>query len=166
MTTSKATFTDPKDDEVEYSLIRQDVELQRGSRVVKDNYCHVCQCRVTENSKHCRSCNKCIGNFDHHCVWLNNCVGAANYFYFFMTLFTAIILCLFVTGIILLNMFYMSIFPPVFWTIRSDAYPDSIVLLARLFLARRYFNVRLHHKKQVAFEKQKERDECCDRIFG
>ena len=42
---------------------------------------------------------------------LNNCVGAQNYFYFFMSIITGIILTLLLLGIMVLNIFHVFIMP-------------------------------------------------------
>ncbi|TPX67519.1 hypothetical protein SpCBS45565_g03722 [Spizellomyces sp. 'palustris'] len=60
----------------------------RGVPVInkETHYCHICQVKVDENTKHCKPCNKCVDGFDHHCDFLGQDIGRRNYATFFAAL--------------------------------------------------------------------------------
>ena len=55
-------------------------------------YCKKCNTYVRTDSKHCYDCNKCVSNFDHHCPWLNTCIGTRNYFYFYASIWSLLVM--------------------------------------------------------------------------
>ena len=59
-------------------------------------------------------------------ITLNNCVGSENYFYFFMSIITGIILTLLLLGIMVLNMFHIFVTPFQRWQL-SQAIGDIIL---------------------------------------
>jgi len=129
-----ATYTDPKDPNVNYSIIKTDfVRKHKNEKIIQNHFCQICQVNVNIDSKHCRSCNKCVETFDHHCIWLNNCVGKNNYFYFFMALASGIFLVLTVTGIVILNMLYLFIEPFDQWQVRQH-FRFSICAVASIIM--------------------------------
>ncbi|XP_047584889.1 palmitoyltransferase ZDHHC11-like [Lutra lutra] len=71
-------------------------DRSKHAHVIQDQYCHLCEVTVSPKAKHCSACNKCVSGFDHHCKWLNNCVGGRNYWYFFLSVASALagLLCL------------------------------------------------------------------------
>ena len=58
------------------------------------------------------------------CLKLNNCVGSQNYFYFFMSIISGIILTLLLLGIMVLNMFHIFVTPFQRWQL-SQAKEDN-----------------------------------------
>ena len=55
-------------------------------------YCKNCRVNVQLDSKHCWDCNKCVSNYDHHCPWLNTCIGTRNYFYFYVSIWSLLVM--------------------------------------------------------------------------
>ncbi|XP_059029549.1 palmitoyltransferase ZDHHC11 isoform X3 [Mustela lutreola] len=94
-------------------------DRSKHAHVIQDQYCHLCEvtvrCRQADapafpplrspKAKHCSACNKCVSGFDHHCKWLNNCVGGRNYWYFFLSVASALAGLLCLTAVLL----YVSI---------------------------------------------------------
>ncbi|CAK8679255.1 unnamed protein product [Clavelina lepadiformis] len=86
-----ATSINPADDNSIRQFINRSKPIPVFDRslhkhVIENNYCHICEVAVGEQSKHCSVCNKCVAVFDHHCKWLNNCIGEKNYRMFLLTL--------------------------------------------------------------------------------
>ncbi|XP_044090170.1 palmitoyltransferase ZDHHC11-like [Neovison vison] len=80
-------------------------DRSKHAHVIQDQYCHLCEVTVSPKAKHCSACNKCVSGFDHHCKWLNNCVGGRNYWYFFLSVASALAGLLCLTAVLL----YVSI---------------------------------------------------------
>ena len=55
-------------------------------------YCKNCRVNVQLDSKHCWDCNKCVSNYDHHCPWLNTCIGTRNYLYFYIAIWSLLVM--------------------------------------------------------------------------
>ena len=55
-------------------------------------YCKNCRVNVQLDSKHCWDCNKCVSNYDHHCPWLNTCIGTRNYLYFYISIWSLLVM--------------------------------------------------------------------------
>ncbi|XP_043116734.1 palmitoyltransferase ZDHHC11 isoform X2 [Puntigrus tetrazona] len=89
-----AVTVDPADLSVrsrkEYSSPVPVFDNTKHQHVIHNLHCSLCEVDVGPKAKHCSSCNKCIADFDHHCKWLNNCVGGRNYWFFFVTISSAV----------------------------------------------------------------------------
>ncbi|XP_067253435.1 palmitoyltransferase ZDHHC11 isoform X1 [Chanodichthys erythropterus] len=103
-----AVTIDPADLSVrrrkDYSSPMPVFDNTKHQHVIDNLHCTLCEVDVGPKSKHCSTCNKCIADFDHHCKWLNNCVGGRNYWFFFITISSA------VTGMILLILVVLFVF--------------------------------------------------------
>ncbi|XP_053749658.1 palmitoyltransferase ZDHHC11-like isoform X1 [Panthera pardus] len=88
----------------------------KHTRVIENQYCHLCEVVVSQKAKHCGACNKCVSDFDHHCKWLNNCVGGRNYRYFFCSLVSALASLLCLISILLYIFIQYSVNPEVLRT--------------------------------------------------
>ncbi|XP_059423130.1 palmitoyltransferase ZDHHC11 [Carassius carassius] len=90
-----AVTIDPADLSVrtrkDYSSPMPVFDNTKHQHVIHNLHCMLCEVDVGPKAKHCSSCNKCIADFDHHCKWLNNCVGGRNYWFFFITICSAVV---------------------------------------------------------------------------
>ncbi|XP_015213053.2 palmitoyltransferase ZDHHC11 isoform X2 [Lepisosteus oculatus] len=103
-----AVSIDPADPSIRakknYSNPMPVLDKRKHPHVIQNLHCYLCEVDVGPKVKHCSSCNKCISDFDHHCKWLNNCVGGRNYWFFFLTVVSAVF------GVLLLVFVILFIF--------------------------------------------------------
>ena len=77
-------------DPMDLNVSRAEEGLQPQSDAMA--YCKNCRVNVQLDSKHCWDCNKCVANYDHHCPWLNTCIGTRNYVYFYVSIWSLLVM--------------------------------------------------------------------------
>lgn len=74
------------------------IPLHPGERA---RFCGICEKIKPLRTHHCSSCKKCVIKMDHHCPWFGECIGFSNYKAFILSLFWAVILCIWLFGTLL-----------------------------------------------------------------
>uniref|UniRef100_A0A8D8YRS5 Palmitoyltransferase n=1 Tax=Cacopsylla melanoneura TaxID=428564 RepID=A0A8D8YRS5_9HEMI len=104
-----AVIIDPCDPNllhVSHNVVVPEFDRSKFSHVIENGYCNLCNIYIINGkTKHCSICNKCIEKFDHHCKWLNHCIGARNYNGFLICILSALITCLIILFICIIELF-------------------------------------------------------------
>jgi len=80
--------------------------MVNGYKVVV-RYNETCGFYQPPRAHHCSVNDNCIERFDHHCPWVGTTVGRRNYRFFLLFVFCTTILCLFVLGVCLYQVFFL-----------------------------------------------------------
>jgi len=70
--------------------------LREAKSTGERRFCKWCNCYKPDRCHHCRVCKTCILRMDHHCPWIATCVGFRNHKYFFLSVFYALLSCVYI----------------------------------------------------------------------
>lgn len=66
-------------------------ETSTDTKNITLSYCDECNIFKLPHINHCRECNCCVMEMDHHCYWFDTCVGRNNIKYFYIYIYSGII---------------------------------------------------------------------------
>ncbi|MEW5305025.1 MAG: hypothetical protein WDW36_007595 [Sanguina aurantia] len=95
---------DPDQEYLEGRKPRTKEVLVNNQRIVLryNDTCHIYQ---PPRAHHCSVNDNCVERFDHHCPWVGTTIGKRNYRSFLLFIYTAAVLCLYVIGCCLAQLF-------------------------------------------------------------
>ncbi|KAI1292720.1 palmitoyltransferase for Vac8p, partial [Mortierella claussenii] len=72
--------------------------LSISKRDGRPRWCDICSIVKPDRCHHCSECNKCVLRMDHHCPWVRGCIGYNNHKFFFLFIFYASLVALWVSA--------------------------------------------------------------------
>ncbi|CAK8576845.1 unnamed protein product [Lathyrus sativus] len=73
-------------------------EVIINGKIVKAKHCDTCMLYRPPRCSHCSICDNCVERFDHHCSWVGQCIGLRNYRFYYMFVFSTMLLFLYIHG--------------------------------------------------------------------
>ncbi|KAF9913434.1 palmitoyltransferase for Vac8p [Lobosporangium transversale] len=70
--------------------------LSIAKRDGRPRWCDICKIVKPDRCHHCSECDKCVLRMDHHCPWVRGCIGYNNHKFFYLFIFYASVISVFV----------------------------------------------------------------------